>query len=148
MSKAFTGKAPFYGVAPTAVAVGVLAGRRPPRPAHRCLTNNLWELVERCWNQDPRDRPDISDVILDLRTPTLQHNRTPVPDDTTLPSSRQRKLPIGELLLVVLESHVSARSEGFRFRPSRWTPISYVLQRLRKFYPSCGRKYGDKNFKF
>jgi hypothetical protein len=65
--QAFTGKVPFYDLAPAATAVVVLAGKRPARPTYPVLTNDLWEIVKRCWNQEPRHRPDISEVVLCLR---------------------------------------------------------------------------------
>ena len=59
-------------------------------------------MVESCWSRDPQRRPDISEVILCLRTtPALGHDRPhtsdhPALDDTTLQTGRQWKLPIGE----------------------------------------------------
>ena len=42
-------------------------GARPPRPSHPDLTDDLWELTERCWDADPRRRPEISAVLKTLR---------------------------------------------------------------------------------
>jgi len=126
--EAFTGKAPFYGVAPTTVAVGVLSGKRPTRPTHQSLTNDIWEMIERCWDKDLQHRPDISEVVHCLQTAlALQHdhldvNDNEVPDDATLGSVQQRELSLGS-----------------RLRRSRWAPISYILGRLsklRKFIPA------------
>ncbi|TFK33162.1 kinase-like domain-containing protein [Crucibulum laeve] len=39
----------------------VIRGIRPPRPSHKkCpdLTDDIWQLIERCWKQNPKDRPD------------------------------------------------------------------------------------------
>ena len=38
-------------------------GKRPRRPYHLTFTERLWALTERCWNQDPRLRPDVSEVL-------------------------------------------------------------------------------------
>jgi len=115
--KAFTGKAPFYGIAPITVAVRVLDGKRPPRPTHQDLTNHLWEMVQRCWSRDPQHRPDISEVILCLRTtPALRHDRPHASDnstldDTTLETGRQWKLPIGEFPPVAREKLITSLIE-------------------------------------
>jgi hypothetical protein len=67
---------------PTTAAVGVLSGNRPTRPAHPDLTDDLWEVTKRCWNEDPQCRPDIMEVILCLRNSIdLWCDRTDVNDD-------------------------------------------------------------------
>jgi len=49
-----------------AVAGAIMGGERPPRPTHSTLTDELWELMQRCWAQDPRLRPEMSQVVRDL----------------------------------------------------------------------------------
>jgi len=61
--KAFTGAAPFTHSPPTAVAVGILSGKRPERPGHPGLTDKLWGFNQRCWDQEPQLRPGISEVV-------------------------------------------------------------------------------------
>jgi len=126
--EAFTGKAPFHGIPPTTVAVGVLAGNRPTRPMHMNLTNNLWEMIKRCWSQNPQKRPEISEVVLCLRaTLALRHDRVGLDDDRaqagmTSGSTQRRGLSL-----------------GLRFWPSRWTSVSSILRRLSelgKFSPA------------
>lgn len=46
-------------------------GVRPPRPETdtdfaRGLDDNLWALMERCWSQNPEERPDMSNVFESL----------------------------------------------------------------------------------
>ena len=99
--KAFTGKPPFYGIPPTPVAVGILLGNRPARPTHPCLANDLWEMTERCWNQDPQHRPEISEVVLCLRAVISvsghsDANDSQAPDSMTLRSVQQRELSRGK----------------------------------------------------
>ena len=65
--EAFTGKPPFHDIAPTPAGVGVLMGKRPMRPLHPELTDGLWKMTIRCWNQDPQLRPGISEVVLCVR---------------------------------------------------------------------------------
>lgn len=47
----------------------VLQGRKPRRP-HDCamITDEIWALLERCWDSDPRQRPTSDDVLCDLKT--------------------------------------------------------------------------------
>lgn len=114
---------------------------RPSRPTHPDLTNDIWELVERCWNQEPRYRPDTSEVVLRLQNHTrdLRCDRAEVPDDqttdnTTLMSVRGDGSSIGESRPPLCSRIVrSLRSEGLCPQPPRWTPISRVLQTLSGF---------------
>lgn len=79
---------PFNNCVPTAVAVNILAGRRPERPTHPNLTEDVWDLTQRCWNQNPKQRPEISEIIFCLQS---IHNPQNV-DDTTLDGSTLGKL--------------------------------------------------------
>ena len=36
--------------------------KRPSRPTHPTFTEDLWTLVQRCWDQDPYSRPQILEV--------------------------------------------------------------------------------------
>ena len=45
----------------------ILEGDRPPQPEHASCTDELWKLIQRCWNQDPRSHPEISQVSTLLR---------------------------------------------------------------------------------
>ena len=41
-------------------------GKRPPRPEEARnlgLFDSVWEMVKRCWEQDPAQRPEISEVL-------------------------------------------------------------------------------------
>ena len=101
--KVFTGMAPFYGIPPTTVAVGILGGNRPTRPAHPNFTDNIWGIVKRCWNHDPQRRPEIAEVVHWLRNPSiLRHDDDVTPDGATLISTRQSELSFGEFSFVPL----------------------------------------------
>ena len=43
-----------------------MVGERPPRPAHPSCTDDLWTLIQRCWDQDPQLRPEIPEVLQTL----------------------------------------------------------------------------------
>ena len=40
-----------------------MSGKRPSRPIHPALTEQLWTSIQRCWDQDPHLRPEVSDVL-------------------------------------------------------------------------------------
>jgi len=94
--KVFTGKAPFHNGIPATVVVEVLSGNRPGRPADPILTDDLWDLTKHCWDQDPRRRLEISEVVLHLRT-LLGHAEL---DGTTLGSVEQEEIASGEFSLI------------------------------------------------
>jgi len=65
--KVFSGAAPFADSTPSSVTVTVLFGGRPERPKDPVLTDKLWDLTRRCLEHDPRRRPEITEVICELR---------------------------------------------------------------------------------
>jgi len=44
----------------------MLSGRRPPRPNHSELSNNVWEVIEGCWRSEPARRKTIAEVVIAL----------------------------------------------------------------------------------
>lgn len=98
--KAFTGKPPFPNFSSTGAAVTVLSGERPMRPARPDLTNDLWEITERCWHQDPQCRPEISEVVHCLRnTVDLRDDRIDVDDDRVTDNASSESGPQEESLI-------------------------------------------------
>jgi len=81
--------------------VEVLSGNRPERPSDPNLTDDLWDLTEHCWDQDPHRRPEVSEVVLRLRGPFTHVEM----DGTTLGSIRGDEVSSGEFYFV----SVSAR---------------------------------------
>jgi len=63
----FTGAYPFSNLGSFATALAIVEGKRPQRPTHPSFTEELWALVQCCWDQDPRLRPEVSEVLNDLR---------------------------------------------------------------------------------
>ena len=73
--KAFTGKIPFNSHTSLMAVVAIMNGERPPRPTHLALTDELWELIQRCWNEDRDERPRMLEVLQTLNPPPP--SRTP-----------------------------------------------------------------------
>ena len=61
--KTFTGSAPFDLHLSITVALAIMRGDRPERPVHPELTDGLWGLMQSCWSQEPRSRPNILEVL-------------------------------------------------------------------------------------
>ncbi|KAF9645725.1 kinase-like protein [Thelephora ganbajun] len=73
MIEIFTGAIPFSGRSVFVAISAIMGGERPPRPAHPTFTDNLRTLMQRCWDQDPRLRPEISEVLQILHPPSISH---------------------------------------------------------------------------
>lgn len=63
--KAYTGRAPFV-INIQAAIFDIMAGKRPGRPA-MLRHDKLWEIVERCWDQEPEKRPTTSQLLESFR---------------------------------------------------------------------------------
>jgi len=60
-----SGQTPFFYMHNLTIAGAVAKGRRPRRAKHESpwLDDDLWELLTKCWDQNPELRPDISAVV-------------------------------------------------------------------------------------
>lgn len=65
--QAFTDAVPFSDRSDHIITMELVQGRRPPRPKHPDLTGRVWRLIQRCWDQDPRLRPEAADILQELR---------------------------------------------------------------------------------
>lgn len=61
--KIFTGAVPFGSCPLLTSVMHILQGKRPPRPTNLILTDDLWALMQRCWDQQPKSRPQMSGVL-------------------------------------------------------------------------------------
>jgi hypothetical protein len=75
------------------VMFAVKLGKRPSRPTHdlsltRGLNDEIWHIIEACWDQDPSGRPSASKVVEYLRAlPNKPSDHRPLNDfDKVLPS--------------------------------------------------------------
>ena len=95
--KTFTGAVPFSDHIAPAAMTAIIGGKRPPRPTHPSLTDGLWKLTNRCWDQERRNRPRMLEVLIALTHLVHEHTRPsgsqPVTADVeTLVSDIQRQL--------------------------------------------------------
>ena len=63
----FSGKVPFHEVAYPAVTAAILRGERPSRPNHPSFNDALWNLTQKCWDDAANDRPEMNNVIKELK---------------------------------------------------------------------------------
>ena len=70
-----SGQIPFTKENGLVVIRRVLAGKRPERPPG-LFTADLWEMLELCWEQEPRDRPSLK-TLLQFLEDTMQASRSP-----------------------------------------------------------------------
>lgn len=69
--KVFTDRVPFLDIVyDWTVYEKYKEGKRPNRPPHPSLTwgltDELWNIIQRCWAQSPDDRPSMSEVVSEL----------------------------------------------------------------------------------
>ena len=55
------GTVPFYECPDMAVPVKVIQGAHPTRG--EMFSESLWKMLELCWSFEPKDRPNIEDVL-------------------------------------------------------------------------------------
>lgn len=72
-TKVFSGAVPFSDHTSLGAVVVMAQGERPPRPTHPILTERIWSLIQRCWQHDPDLRPEVTEVLQILLTPSVSH---------------------------------------------------------------------------
>ena len=70
--KAFTGAIPFHNFQDVTAILEICKGGRPPRPTDSTLSDDVWVLMRRCWDQSPQLRPEMSGVVRDLASSLLR----------------------------------------------------------------------------
>ncbi|KZV78196.1 kinase-like protein [Exidia glandulosa HHB12029] len=70
----YSGCIPYYDIPERALPQGTMSvwetiatNGRPRRPQHLSLSDDLWALIEHCWDQTPAARPSMRTVAQDLR---------------------------------------------------------------------------------
>jgi hypothetical protein len=62
----FTGEIPFREYRNQKVVPMVIEGRRPKRPANSQgvgLSDEIWDMMQTCWDREPSNRPQIGDIV-------------------------------------------------------------------------------------
>jgi hypothetical protein len=64
----FSGELPFRDFSDQKLASALVQGERPPRPFHslsrlRGLDDDMWDVIEVCWNQDAEKRLEAGQVV-------------------------------------------------------------------------------------
>jgi hypothetical protein len=67
----FSSEFPFVDVSDHKLIPALEQGKRPARPSNawsgtRGLNDDMWHLMEKCWDQDPTKRPAASQIVEDL----------------------------------------------------------------------------------
>lgn len=63
---------PFNSLPSVTSMVKIIQGERPPRPFDPTLTDDMWELMRTCWDQEPQSRPGMGKVLQDLASGLLR----------------------------------------------------------------------------
>ncbi|KAF9645418.1 kinase-like protein, partial [Thelephora ganbajun] len=71
MIEVFTGAIPFSNGSSFMAMLSITQGKRPSRPTHPTFTENLWKLMQCCWDHDPHSRPEVSEALQILLTPSV-----------------------------------------------------------------------------
>ncbi|KAF9647772.1 kinase-like protein [Thelephora ganbajun] len=59
----FAGTVPFHSIQSVTSVIKIIHGDRPPRPTDPLLTDGVWTLICRCWDQSPQSRPEMTTVL-------------------------------------------------------------------------------------
>ena len=117
--------APFSDHIPQAAITAIISGGRPPRPMHSGLTDELWVLMNRCWDQDRHNRPRMLEVLLGLNLIT---NECPHPNG----------LPPVTADVSTQISDIRQRLEGLEPSNEEYRPLLYALLSHRDLNPYIG----------
>ena len=72
-----SGQAPFAQYKGIALILKIMGGELPGRPQGAWFTDGLWEMLERCWNHQPRDRPGLKALLQYLEGTTRTSRSLP-----------------------------------------------------------------------
>jgi hypothetical protein len=88
-----SGQIPFAGDRDCVVMRKVISGERPKRPEEAWFTNDVWEMLERCWAHKPkhRQRPEVVLQRLEEASASWTTPSHSIPSSTA--NSPERKLP-------------------------------------------------------
>lgn len=58
-----SGRLPFYKCRNEQVLARIMDNKRPNRPRHAVMSDEIWELIQACWSTEPVKRPGLDEVI-------------------------------------------------------------------------------------
>jgi len=74
-TQVFTGAVPFDNSPLLTAMMAIMKGDRPQRPTNTACSDELWAIMQRCWDQEPRRRPEVLEVSQVLHGGTLDRLR-------------------------------------------------------------------------
>ena len=115
----FTGEQQFPGLSVFQFEQDInILRESPARPTHPAVIDPVWELMERCWSEDPRARPTAMQVLESIINLTSQPERPATAEalsaELLQQSSNSENLsrPNAVKVVEVLESVVSGDDEA------------------------------------
>ena len=94
-TQVFSGTVPFSHVTSSAVPAAIMDGLRPRRPIHPSFTDPLWKLTERCWNDVAEDRPEMVEIVDEIKRVSVVVVLSIGPSySSRLENSRKATLPV------------------------------------------------------
>ena len=80
-----SGHVPLYRLNKLAVIKLLVDGQRPERPKGAWFTDGVWEVLERCWKQEPSERINVKSVLsfLEGAPPPLRSDANDQSDATS-----------------------------------------------------------------
>ncbi|KAG6908624.1 hypothetical protein DXG01_003949 [Tephrocybe rancida] len=151
-----TGQVPFSHIRNDfAVMMHVTSGGRPPRPdppnSVPEMTDDIWSLLERCWIQDPRERPTSADIIHTLSTTVEQDTRQSTNNEISAYQFRHKMSHQSDILDVetldqILRPMVS--DEEISAEEQEWIAddITESKLRVKEFFDEVVDAFGGKPF--
>jgi len=67
-------KIPYFNVPSGQIAEFVSSGKRLPRPTKVEIPDELWDLMQQCWNQFADQRPSFTEICKELKVIEMQFN--------------------------------------------------------------------------
>ncbi|KAG6835339.1 hypothetical protein H0H93_002524, partial [Arthromyces matolae] len=133
-----------------AVMMHVSSGGRPARPEHLNsifgMTDEMWPLMEQCWDADPRKRPSSRDIVYRLSLNFQQENRRIFPDDALFLRQPQKCHILDvDSLDRILQPTVS--DEEICLEEDKWNANNVlILSGLKAFFDELDGIFGREAF--
>ena len=126
-----SGQTPFAQYSNLAIVQKILDGERPGRPQGEqgvWFTDDIWGILEHCWEPQPSDRIDVETVLLGLeRNPPPQFALPGLEDSLSLPACDvDRTVITFDLLEKTIGAGIDERLDAIASDPSTFFPFTEV----------------------